>query len=91
MGSEEVHPALFVSKTLARLVRLVFPEQRVEGVAVFLNPIPLPVRWRIRFLEPLDPPPPDADPLAILETSEEIRSRIQRVLDEMVEARSGLF
>lgn len=91
IGSEEVHPAIAVSKTLARLVRLVLPEQRVEGVAVFLNPIPLPVKWKIRFLPPVDPLPNTDDPLAILETTESIKAMIQSALDEMLEDRGSIF
>ena len=54
LGSEETHPALFV--TLAKAVRTVFPDQRVEEMAVWVNPIPLPVRWMIRFLLRCPPP-----------------------------------
>jgi 1-acyl-sn-glycerol-3-phosphate acyltransferase len=93
IGSEEVHPAVTVSKRLARLVRLLMPEQRVEGVAVFLNPLPLPVRWKIRFLPPIPPSPPGAppDPLEMLEKTEAVRNEIQRNLDEMLAERTSLF
>ncbi len=91
VGSEEVHPAVAVSKTLARLVRLVLPEQRVEGVAVWLNPIPLPVRWHIRFLPALEVPPTRTDPLAVLETTEVVKGIIQGALDEMTAQRRSLF
>lgn len=86
VGSEEVHPALVVSRRLADLVRLVFPDQRVDEIAVFLNPIPLPIRWRIRFLPPVPPTRPGThpDPLGLLERTEEIRATIQRTLDEML-------
>ena len=93
VGSEEVHPAVGVSKTLAKLVRLVLPEQRIEQVAVVLNPIPLPVRWRIRFLAPLQPENPAGieDPLKTLERTEEVRTSIQAALDEMVGTRGSAF
>jgi 1-acyl-sn-glycerol-3-phosphate acyltransferase len=93
VGSEEVHPAVTVSKTLARLVRLIMPEQRVEGVAVFLNPVPLPVKWHIRFLEPIPAAQPGevSDPLWLLERTEDVRSRIQRTLDEMLAQRDSLW
>jgi len=93
IGSEEVHPAVTVSKRLARLVRLLMPEQRVEGIAVFLNPIPLPVRWKIRFLPPIPPSHPGAspDPLEMLEKTEAVRNEIQRNLDEMLAERTSLF
>ncbi len=93
LGSEEVHPAVGVSETLARVVRLIWPEQRVEQVAVVLNPIPLPVRWQIRFLPPVLPEGDETlhDPLRMLERTEEIRGTIQAALDEMVDRRGGRF
>ncbi len=90
LGSEEVHPALFTSRRLASLVRLVFPQQRVEEMGVWVNPVPLPVKWKIRFLPPIDPAPA-ADRLAALETAEEVRARIQASLDAMRAARGSTF
>ena len=93
VGSEEVHPAVMVSKRLARLVRLFFPDQRVDEIAVALNPIPLPIRWKIRFLPPVAPSsdgrPPDA--LELLERSEDIRQSIQHALDDMLATRKTAF
>lgn len=93
LGSEEVHPALFTSKRLAQLVRLVFPQQRVEEMAVWLNPIPLPVRWQVRFLEPIDvgPATDRPDRLTVLETAETVRGRVQRALDAMLAERTSIF
>jgi 1-acyl-sn-glycerol-3-phosphate acyltransferase len=91
VGSEEVHPAVAVSKTLARAVRMVLPEQRVEGVAVWLNPIPLPVKWHIHFLPPVAPPADPDDPLAILETTELVKAHIQAELNDMLERRQSIF
>lgn len=93
VGAEEVHPALTVSTALARLVRFVFPQQRVEQIAVFLNPFPLPIRWRIRFLPPVPPAEPGSapDPLAMLERSEEIRRQVQEALDDMLAKRRSIF
>ncbi len=93
LGSEEVHPAWWSSRTLARLVRLIWPQQRVETMGVFLNPIPLPVRWRIRFLPPVFPAHPgeDPDPLEMLERTEQIRGTIQDALDRMIATRTSLF
>lgn len=92
IGSEEVHPAVMVSKKLARLVRFFFPEQRVQEIAVALNPIPLPIRWKIRFLPPVEPlhhEPIDA--LELLERSEDIRQSIQTALDDMLSTRKTAF
>lgn len=93
MGSEDVHPALFTSKRLAQLVRMVFPQQRVDEMAVWLNPIPLPVRWQIRFLEPIDvgPATDHPDRLTVLETAEDVRSRVQKALDVMLSERTSIF
>ena len=93
MGSEDVHPALFTSKRLAQLVRMVFPQQRVEEMAVWLNPIPLPVRWQIRFLEPVEvgPATDRPDRLTVLEISEAVRSRVQAALDVMLSERTSIF
>lgn len=93
IGSEEVHPAVMVSKRLARLVRLFFPDQRVEEIAVALNPIPLPIRWKIRFLPPVQPPPRDQplDALDLLERTADIRQSIQYSLDDMLASRRTAF
>ena len=87
LGSEETHPALFTSQALAKLVRTVFPEQRVDEMAVWVNPIPLPVRWMIRFLPPITTSPGDLDGLAALELAERVRTQIQAALDEMITLR----
>ena len=91
VGSDEVHPALFSSQLLARLVRLIWPSQRVEEMAVYLNLIPLPIRWRIRFLEPIQPSHAgtDPDPLEMLERTEGIRVLIQTNLEEMLAERGS--
>lgn len=93
LGAEEVHPAIAVSKRLAQLVRLVFPQQRVEEIAIFLNPIPLPVRWHIRFLPPVmsENSGTEPDPLRMLERSEEIRRSVQSALDAQLAARGTAF
>ena len=91
VGSDEVHPALFSSQLLARLVRLIWPAQRVEEMAVYLNLIPLPIRWRIRFLEPIPPSHAgtDPDPLEMLERTEDIRRLIQHSLNDMLQQRGS--
>jgi 1-acyl-sn-glycerol-3-phosphate acyltransferase len=89
VGSEDVHPALFSSRRLAQLFKLFFPQQRVEELGVFLNPIPLPVKWRIRFLPPIHPPAPGpgTDRLTVLELAEQTREVVQAALDDMLEER----
>lgn len=91
VGSDEVHPALFSSQILARLVRLIWPAQRVEEMAVYLNLIPLPIRWRVRFLKPIMPSHAglDPDPLEMLERAEHIRELIQINLNQMLDQRGS--
>jgi 1-acyl-sn-glycerol-3-phosphate acyltransferase len=93
VGAEEVHPAIAVSRQLARVVQFFFPAQRVDEIAIFLNPLPLPVRWRIRFRPPVYPDSAgeDPDPLRTLERSEEIRRTIQRGLDDILARRRSAF
>ena len=93
VGSEEVHPAVTVSERLAKLVKLILPDQRVDNVAVFLNPFPLPVRWHLRFHPPVMPQRPgeEPDPLAMLERADLVRSTIQHSLDEIVAGRTTPF
>lgn len=93
VGSEETHPVLFTSKRLAQLVRVFFPDQRIDELAVWLNVIPLPIKWTITILEPVDVGGPTEHPdrLSVLEVSEEIRNKIQNKLDEVVGNRTGLF
>jgi len=93
IGSEEVHPAVMVSRKLATLVRMFFPEQRVEEIAIFLNPIPLPIRWHIRFLPPVLPSESDhhLDSLDRLERAEDVRRMIQSALDDILSERRTAF
>ena len=93
IGSEEVHPAVMVSKRLAQLVRLVFPEQRVEEIAIALNPFPLPIRWKIRFLTPVEASEDGEriDGLEQLERVEDVRRSIQSALDDMLASRTTAF
>lgn len=92
VGAEEVHPVLFTSKRLAQLIRMVFPEQRVEEMAVWLNPLPLPIKWKIKFLPAIEVTEEEHnDRLAVLELAEQVRSDIQVALNGMLADRNGLF
>ncbi len=93
VGAEETHPVVGVSETLAKLVRMVLPQQRVDKMAVVLNPIPLPVQFHIRFLPPVTPAGIEtaADPLAVLERTEQIQQSIQTALDGMLRDRRSPF
>ena len=92
VGSEEVHPAVMVSRRLARLVRMFFPEQRVEEIAISLNPVPLPIKWKIRFLPPIEHADDvELDALDQLERAEDVRRQIQDALDELLIGRRTAF
>ena len=95
VGAEEVHPILYQSPFLSRLL----------GVPAVLTPtfphlgpvgaVPLPSRWRIRFGEPfsfedVDPGRAD-DPLYVNRTTEQIRSATQSLLDAEVRSRPSAF
>lgn len=93
IGSEEVHPAIMTSRRLAKIVKMFFPEQRVDEIAISLNPIPLPIRWKIRFLPPIQPSgtPGGLDALSLLERAEDTRRTIQDALDDMLSSRRTAF
>ncbi|MGI9667848.1 MAG: 1-acyl-sn-glycerol-3-phosphate acyltransferase [Acidimicrobiia bacterium] len=93
IGSEEVHPAVMTSKRLAKIVKMFFPEQRVDEIAISLNPIPLPIRWKIRFLPPIQPTSSgeELDALSLLERAEDVRRTIQSALDDMLASRRTAF
>ena len=57
---------------------------------MWVNPIPLPVRWMIRFLLRCPPPGP-LDGLAALELAERVRTQIQAALDEMITLRGRAY
>jgi hypothetical protein len=60
---------------------------------VWLNPIPLPVRWQVRFLERIEvgPAADRLDRLAVLETAEHVRGVVQEALDTMLRERTSVF
>lgn len=58
--------------------------------------IPLPTKWHIQFLEPLHierdyPPEAESDPQIVNAISQEIRSRMQTAIDELLSRRKHLF
>jgi len=67
--------------------------QRVEEIAIALNPVPLPIRWHIRFLPPVMPSKPDhhLDSLDQLERAEDVRRTIQSALDDILSRRRTAF
>ncbi|MFQ5697843.1 MAG: lysophospholipid acyltransferase family protein [Myxococcota bacterium] len=93
VGAEDVHPILFRSGFLERLLGLPVPVTPTFPHLGPLGAIPFPSRWRIRF----GPPVPfdrvsrerAEDPLYLNRTSEEIRATIARLLEEELAEGSG--
>ncbi len=96
VGAEEVHPVLFKIETLARSIGLPFVP--VTPTFPLLGPmglLPLPSKWRIRFGEPIPVHTlgPDAaqDELLISRLTEELRERIQSMLNQALRARESVW
>jgi 1-acyl-sn-glycerol-3-phosphate acyltransferase len=96
VGGEEAHPILMKLETLARTLGLPFVP--VTPTFPWLGPLgvlPLPSRWVLRFGEPLPIGDLDTDAahdeILISRTTEDLRQRIQTMLDADRRARSGVF
>ncbi|MBC8029062.1 MAG: 1-acyl-sn-glycerol-3-phosphate acyltransferase [Pyrinomonadaceae bacterium] len=62
----------------------------------FLPPIPLPAKWHTQFLEPLHveeryPPEAADDPKVVNAISQEVRSRMEEAIGEMLRRRQSIF
>lgn len=96
VGAEETHPILYKAKTPGRALGL--PFLPVTPTFPWFGPVgvlPLPAQWVIRFGAPLalDAFPPEAadDELLIARLTEELRSRVQALLDDALRARSSVW
>jgi 1-acyl-sn-glycerol-3-phosphate acyltransferase len=85
VGSEEIYPKLGEIPALARLIGA--PFFPVTPTFPWLGPlgiVPLPSKWRIEFLEPIETasygPEAAADRALVLELSERVREEIQQAL-----------
>lgn len=96
VGAEEAHPVLYKATTTGRALGLpflpvtpTFPWLGAAGV------LPLPAQWVIRFGAPLalDAFPPEAadDELLIARLTEELRGRVQALVDEALHARASVW
>jgi len=86
IGAEETHITLKQLKFTKYLVGTVLP--------VPLNVIPLPAKWKIKFLKPvhLDYPPSAADDKALVhKISRQIRDLIQFQIDQELRKRSYIY
>jgi 1-acyl-sn-glycerol-3-phosphate acyltransferase len=94
VGAEEAHPVLFKVGALARTRGAAFLP--VTPTFPWLGPaglVPLPSKWSIRFGEPLDglEARGAADELLVARVNEELRARLQAMLDADLHARPGVF
>ncbi|MFZ9669778.1 MAG: lysophospholipid acyltransferase family protein [Solirubrobacterales bacterium] len=82
VGAEETYPKLGEIGLLARLTGApYFPFTPTFPLLGPLGLVPLPSRWRIAFLEPLDlsvyPPEAAEDPSLVFDLAEQVRERVQ--------------
>lgn len=97
IGAEEAMPIFAHFKLLQKLSGLIYfpltPSFPHFGLAAPL--MYMPSKFKIRFMEPVDmkeyPVGTIDDPAEIQVISERIRARIQRQLDEMIEARESVW
>jgi 1-acyl-sn-glycerol-3-phosphate acyltransferase len=96
VGAEETYPMLADAQPLAQMLRL--PFFPITPLFPWLGPlglIPLPVKWSITFGAPIPTAEygPDAasDPLAVSRLCEQLRERIQSMLDQQLAARASVF
>lgn len=96
VGSEEIYPKLGESPLLARAIGA--PYVPVTPTFPWLGPlglVPLPSRWRIEFLEPIDlsgyGPGSSADRSLVFDISEQVRERIQDALYKGLVERGPAF
>ena len=96
VGAEEAHPILFKEHSLARSVGLPFlPVTPTFPLLGPLGALPLPTKWIMRVGEPLvlDHLEPDAadDELLVARLTEELRGRIQNLVDRGLADRESVW
>ncbi len=96
VGAEEVHPVLFKVETLAHGLGLSFlPVTPTFPALGLLGAVPLPSKWSVRFGEPVEtgafPPEAVDDDLLVSRLTEELRQRVQAMLNTDLAARPGIW
>ncbi len=95
VGGEELHFSLGNSRMLASIVNRLMPLERTDSFPLLLNLLPLPVKWRIQFCEPIDlssyGPEAALDTLVVQQLTERVRMRIQEALDDNLTRRRWMF
>jgi len=96
VGPEEAHPILFKWRTPARMVGLPFlPVTPTFPLLGPLGSLPLPTKWVIRVGDPIDledlAPDAATDELLISRLTEELRARVQQLVDAALADRSSVW
>jgi hypothetical protein len=96
VGSEEIYPKLADLPVVARLIGApYFPVTPTFPLLGPLGVIPLPSKWRIEFLEPIETtsygPEAAEDRALVLELSERVRAEIQQALYANLVRRGSAF
>lgn len=95
VGPEEAHPVLFKSHLPARLVGLPFiPVTPTFPLLGPLGLLPLPTKWLMTFGAPVDLDDTSGEAgeeLLVSRLTEELRGRIQRLVDEGLERRDSVW
>lgn len=96
IGAEEIYPKVGESEPLARLIGApYFPVTPTFPLLGPLGLIPLPSRWRIEFLEPVDlsgyGPGSSEDRALVFDITEQVRERIQAALRRGLVERGPAF
>lgn len=89
VGAEEQLPSIHSSKRLGRLFG-------IEAVPIPLTPIPLPVRYRIYYGDPINVQerfsPSDADnPEILKQVTQEVKEGVHQLLQKGLKERKGVF
>jgi 1-acyl-sn-glycerol-3-phosphate acyltransferase len=92
VGSEEQYPTLYNLKGLGRLLGLPSLPIWVQMPLPFVGMLPLPVKYRLAFGEPMlfEGDPDDVD-IAIRDKVEKVRIRLQQLLSETRRRRKSVF
>lgn len=96
VGAEEAHPVLWKARTPGRWLGLPFvPVTPTFPLLGPLGALPLPTQWVLRFGEPFDfgdlPPDAERDELLISRLNEDLRARIQALVDGARSARESIW
>ena len=89
VGAEEQLPSFFASKRFGKLLG-------IEAVPIPAVPIPLPVKYRIYYGDPINiadrfTPSQADDPKILAEVAKEVQSAVQKLIERGLAQRQGIF